>query len=130
MTNDTNIPVQIHGQYGSMEFNNALNISEQRTWWPEFRKANDDLLEHGMVKDENGKEHPEPAEGNAKFEIPSGPRSDHMGAFLAAVRGQGEPACNVDLGCSTMVAIKMAVESYRTGQAILWDPEKEEMIQG
>ena len=91
---------------------------------------NDDLLEHRMVKDDNGKEHPEPSEGHAKFSMPSEARPDHMGAFLAAVRGQGPPACNVDLGCSTMVAIKMAVESYRTGQAMIWDSEKEEIIQG
>ncbi len=128
MTNDTNIPVQIHGQYGSIDFDNALSLSEQRTWWPEFRKANDDLLEHSMVKDENGKEHPRPAEGQAKLEMVGESRPDHMGAFLGAIRGQCEPACNVDLGCSTMVAIKMAVESYRTGQALRWDPRTEQIV--
>jgi hypothetical protein len=35
--------------------------------------------------------------------------------------------CNEDLGCSTMVTIKMAVESYRQRKTLLWDAAKEKV---
>jgi hypothetical protein len=44
------------------------------------------------------------------------------------MRGKGEVQCNADLGCSTMVAIKMAVESYRQRKTMLWDSKKEKVI--
>ena len=51
-----------------------------------------------------------------------------MGNFLDAIRLGDEQACNVDLGASTMVAIKMGVEAYRQNKVMLWDPQTEEMI--
>ena len=42
-------------------------------------------------------------------------RRDHLGNFLDAARRETPPHCNVELGASTMVAIKMGVEAYRTG---------------
>ena len=45
-----------------------------------------------------------------------------------AVKNEAELHCNVDLGCSTMVAIKMAVESYRQDRVMLWDAENERVI--
>ena len=51
-----------------------------------------------------------------------------MGNFLDAVRGDAEPHCNVDLGCSTMVAIKMGVEAYRQNKTLLWDAQSERVV--
>ena len=53
-----------------------------------------------------------------------------MGNFLDAVRGDAVPHCNVELGCSTMVAIKMGVEAYRRSKTLLWDPDSERVIEG
>ena len=53
-----------------------------------------------------------------------------MGNFRDAVRGDAQPHCNVDLGCSTMVAIKMGVEAYRQDKTLLWDAERERVIAG
>jgi hypothetical protein len=36
--------------------------------------------------------------------------------------------CNVELGASTMVAIKMGVESFRQRKTMLWDAEKERIV--
>ena len=44
------------------------------------------------------------------------------------MRGKGPVHCNVDLGCSTMVTIKMAVESYRQRKTMLWDPKTETAV--
>ena len=54
-------------------------------------------------------------------------RRDHRGNFLDAIRNGDELACNVDLGASTMVAIKMGVESLRQNKVMLWDSESETM---
>ncbi len=43
------------------------------------------------------------------------------------MRGKDQLACNVELGCSTMVAIKMAVESYRQQKTMLWDAKSEKV---
>jgi hypothetical protein len=48
-----------------------------------------------------------------------------MGNFLDAVRNGERLACNVDLGCATMVAIKMAVDAWKHDQVLLWNDEQE-----
>ena len=51
-----------------------------------------------------------------------------MENFLDGIREGARLNCNVELGCSTMVAIKMAVESYRQGEALRWDADSERVI--
>ena len=36
--------------------------------------------------------------------------------------------CNIELGCATMVTIKMAVESYRQRKTMLWDAKNEKVV--
>ena len=55
---------------------------------------------------------------------------DLEGNFIDAIRKDEKLFCNVDLGCTTMVAIKMAVESYRQNKTFLWDAQKETVIPG
>ena len=129
MTNDGDLPTVIRGQYGTIEFHDLIRVREQSTWWPEFRKVNAGLVEHKMEKDEKGQEKPFPEPGQAKFEIQNTPRRDHMGNFLDSVRGLDQPTCNIDLGCSTMVAIKMAVEAFRRNKTLLWDADAERVIE-
>jgi hypothetical protein len=69
-----------------------------------------------------------PARGQASVKIATDSRPDHMGHFLGAIRGECQVSCNIDLGCSTMVAIKMGVESYRNDKALLWDAKAEKVI--
>jgi predicted dehydrogenase len=130
MTNDVGIPTVIHGQHGTMEFNDRLiTITEQGTWWREFRQANAGLFSHRLERNEQGGEEPDPKPGQASFDLHTSPRRDHMGNFLDAVRGEAAPHCNVDLGCSTMVAIKMGVEAYRRSKTMRWDADRERMIE-
>ncbi|MFG0329967.1 MAG: Gfo/Idh/MocA family protein [Phycisphaerales bacterium] len=137
MTNDVGVPCTIRGQYGTMNFENGsewgnrgkIVMNEQGTWWPEFREANADRVDHTMTTDANGNEQPEPAAGQASFEYEVKDRRDHMGNFLDAIRGDAELDCNVDLGAATMVAIKMGVEALRRDKVMLWDAEKEEAIE-
>jgi predicted dehydrogenase len=123
MTNDVGVDDVIRGQHGTMTFTNGVTIKEQGTWAPEFRERNGDVLTIGRGAD--GK--PDPKHGQAVFSLDVPQRRDHMGNFLDAIRLGDEQACNVDLGTSTMVAIKMGVESLRQNKVMLWDAETETM---
>ncbi len=125
MTNDVGIPYIIRGQYGTMEFGESVKVIEQSAWWEKFREVNAGRFSQRMERNEQGRDQPEPPRGQASFELHTAPRRDHMGSFLDAVRGEGPLHCNVDLGCSTMVAIKMGVEAYRQNKVFLWDAEQE-----
>lgn len=129
MTNDVGLPDIIRGQHGTIELGNQLKIREQGVWWPEFRDTNAGRFAHQVVRDDQGNEAPDPAPGEAMFQVPSSPRRDHTGAFLDAARGEGQVACNVDLGCSTMVAIQMGVQAYRHNKVLLWDADREVIVE-
>ena len=127
MTNDLGVPDIIRGQYGTMKFENGISLHEQAAWADEFREANSDTVTVTTETDENGKQITKPARGRAVSLHDVQGRRDHMGNFLDAVRNGDRLSCNVDLGASTMVAIKMAVESYRQDKVMLWDAETETM---
>ncbi|MEM7229843.1 MAG: Gfo/Idh/MocA family oxidoreductase [Planctomycetota bacterium] len=128
MTNDVGLDDMIRGQYGTIEFNGGITIREQRAWHDEFRMINAGRFPHSEDRAEDGSVTRDPEPGSASFDVHTSPRRDHMGAFIDAVRGDGEVACNVDLGCSTMVAIKMAVEAYRQGKVMDWDASRERVV--
>lgn len=131
MTNDVGVPTVIHGQHATLNFEDGkIDIHEQAAWWQEFRRTNEGLFPYAMKTDDKGKRVPEPPPGQASFSIYEAPRRDHMGNFLDSVRREAEPHCNVDLGCSTMVAIKMGVEAYRQSKTLLWDADSERVIAG
>ncbi len=129
MVSDVDIPTVIHGQIGTLEFgSDHLEVLEQRVWWPEFRQVNAGLFPQ-EIRTEADREVRVPPEGEARFSIHTSPRRDHTGNFLDAVRGEALPACNVELGCSTMVAIKMGVEAYRSSRALSWDAERQRIAE-
>jgi len=120
MTNDDTWPTVIRGQYGTMAFGDGLTLSEQSPWWREFRTGN------GLEAAQD----PTPKPGQATVSVPRDDRRDHMGNFLDAVRDGAPLACNVDLGCATMVAIKMGVDAWRDDRVLRWDPDLEVVLQG
>ena len=61
--------------------------------------------------------------GQAKTE----PRA-HIQNFLDAIRGSAEPNCPFELGFNVSVACRMAVESYRSGRTVRWDPQSEQIV--
>lgn len=137
MTNDVGIPDVIRGQFGTLQFSgefdtgttgDSILVAEQGEWWPEFRDRNSGEFPFTMKRNDKGEEKPDPEPGRAKFEIHASPRRDHMGNFLDAIRESAPLACNIDLGCSTMVAIKMGVEAYRSEKTLLWDAKAEKVV--
>jgi predicted dehydrogenase len=52
----------------------------------------------------------------------------HMQNFFDCVRSGREPNCPFDLGFRVSIASRMAVDSYRLGRTLRWDPRKEEIV--
>jgi len=67
-------------------------------------------------------------DGKDEAKLAVKPRRDMVGNFLDAVRGTDRLNCNVELGTATMVAIKLAVESYRQKKTMVWDPKAERVV--
>jgi predicted dehydrogenase len=67
----------------------------------------------------------EPAEWQGK--ATAGPRA-HMEDFFNAIRTGKEPNCPFDVGFRVSIACRMAVESYRQGRTMQWDPAREEIV--
>jgi predicted dehydrogenase len=53
----------------------------------------------------------------------------HMQNFLDAIRDSGKTInCPFDLGYRVAIACRMAVESYRQGRTVRWDPVQEQIV--
>ncbi len=107
LTNDTQLENRIYGKYGTMQLDETPVLRANGDWAPEF-------------KEKNG--------GKKETKIETAGRRDLEGNFIDAVRGLGPVYCNVDLGCATMIAIRMAVDSFRQSKTLQWDATNEEVI--
>lgn len=108
LTNDTQLPDRVYGKYGTIDLGGDPLLKANGDMKAEFRAKND---------------------GKDEARLTRTPRRDMVGNFVDVVRGQGKLNCNVELGTATMVAIKMAVEAYRTRKTLTWDP-KAERVEG
>jgi predicted dehydrogenase len=106
LANDAGLTDKIYGKYGTMELGGEPWLKFNGAFAEEFKVKND---------------------GQTDLRIPIQQRRDLEGNFIDVLRGKDQLACNVDLGCSTMVAIKMAVESYRQQKTMLWDAKSEKV---
>ena len=129
MVNDVGVPDVIRGQYGEIEpggengrdfGGSGWRFTEPETWAPEFRKANADMMKGEPKKGERASFGMK-AEGNKDGRT-------HDENWLDAIRGKGKPNCGHELGCATMVAIKMGVESYRQSKVFTWDAKNEKVM--
>ena len=107
LTNDTQLPDRIYGKHGTMDLDGTPTLRSNGDFEKEFRKANGDKKE-------------------AKLTVK--PRRDMVGNFIDVVRDGGVLHCNAELGAATMVAIKLAVESYRQKKTMVWDSKKEKVV--
>jgi hypothetical protein len=107
LTNDAGIPDRIYGKHGTMELGGEPWLRFNGDFKEEFKARN---------------------EGKEEVRLPIKQRRDLAGNFIEVLRGNETLACNADLGCATMVAIKMAVESFRQRKTLSWDAENEKVI--
>ncbi|MCE5250511.1 Gfo/Idh/MocA family oxidoreductase [bacterium] len=115
LTNDTSLPTKIYGRYGTMEVPIAAQGNDVMTgngdFVKEFRDMNNGYDKVELHAENTGGNH-EAMEKN----------------FIDVIRQGGKLFCNVDLGCATMVAIKMGVESYRQSKTMVWDAKNEKVV--
>ena len=115
LTNNTQQPTRIYAQYGTLDLSNHgnLEIEGNGDFKQEFR---DNFEGYDQVT-----VHSERTEGN-----------HHMMErnFMDAIRKGEKLYCNAELGCATMVAIKMGVEAYRKGSTLMWDETNEKVVTG
>ncbi len=52
----------------------------------------------------------------------------HMQNFFDCVRSRKEPNCPFEIGFRSAIACQMAIASYRRGQTVRWDEEREEIL--
>jgi predicted dehydrogenase len=107
LTNDAGIPDRIYGKHGTMELGGDPLLRGNGEFQEEFKAAND---------------------GKEEVRLPIQARRDLEGNFIDVLRGKDKLACNAELGCATMVAIKLAVESFRQSKTMLWDSEREVVV--
>ena len=106
LTNDAGVPDRIYGKHGTMELGGEPTLKVNGPFAEEFKAKNG---------------------GEMEVKLSTKPRRDLEGNFIDVLRGLDKLACNAALGCATMVAIKMAVESYRQKRTMLWDAKAEKV---
>jgi len=107
LTNDEQLPDRIYGKHGTLDLGGDVLMRANGEMSDEFKASND---------------------GKTEARLGTTPRRDLEGNFIDVIRGKGTLACNVELGAATMVAIKMAVESYRQSRTMLWDARRERVV--
>ena len=107
LTNDAGLPDRVYGKYGTMDLGGDPVLRGNGDFQEEFKTANG---------------------GQEEVRLPIKARRDLEGNFIDVLRGKAQLACNAELGCSTMVAIKLAVESFRQSKTMLWDPQRETVL--
>ncbi len=106
LTNDAGIPDRLYGKHGTMDLGGEPRLRFNGDFKEEFRAKNEGKDETTLAV-EKGR--------------------DLKGNWYDAIRGTATLRCNVELGTSTMIAIKMAVESYRQRKTMLWDAKAEKI---
>ena len=117
MANSTHIPGLIRGQKGTIvvvdhgRFEGAtdhISVSAEKIYRDEFVEKF----------------------GYASVDIPveDHDRDAHMANFLECMRTREKPRLDADTGYRAQVTISMAVQSYREGKVLYFDPRKEEVV--
>ena len=111
LTNNTQLPTRICGQYGTIELTGNPVLTGNGDFIEEFKEMN---------------------KGYTQVTLPAKRTEDPykalQGNFMEVIRKGGILYCGIDLGTATMVAIKMGVESYRQKKTMIWDAENEKVI--
>jgi predicted dehydrogenase len=107
LTNDAGIPDRVYGKHGTMELGGQPLLRFNGDFKEEFKASND---------------------GKEEMRIAIEKKRDLKGNWIDVMRGKDTLRCNVELGAATMVAIKMAVESYRQRKTLAWDAQNEKVV--
>ncbi|MFG0243588.1 MAG: Gfo/Idh/MocA family protein [Phycisphaerales bacterium JB054] len=102
---------------------NTARLQEDGAFYPEFRSSNKDRVDAGMSRDVKGRWIADPPAGEVGYDLEIGDRPTVLDNFIAAVRGEADPDCGIDLAFSSMVGTRMMAESLRLNQVMMWDKD-------
>lgn len=114
LTNDTQQPTRIYGQYATMDLSNHANLDLEGNG--DYRQEFRDNFGYDEVT-----LHSERINGNHEMMEKN---------LMDAIRTGAKLYCNAELGAATMVAIKLGVESYRQSKTMVWDAAAEKLAVG
>jgi predicted dehydrogenase len=52
----------------------------------------------------------------------------HLQNFMDCVRSRKTPNCPFEIGFRSAIACRMAIDSYRQGRTVRWDPQREDIV--
>ena len=117
MLNEQGIPEMIRGTKGSIYLQGRnIRVVPERPFKKDFvaKYGKDELIIDTGT------------DPKATYEFQGKPwTADHMGNFINALRGKEEVHYSVDFGYKTMVAIRLGVDAYRSGQTMYFDAQRE-----
>ena len=110
LTNDLQITERIYGKHGTIDLGGEPWLRPNGPFEAEF-------------KTKNG--------GETDVRLPARSGTDMLQNFVDVIRGKSKRLfCNAELGTAAMVAIRLAVDAYRTSRPMEWDAEKERVRAG
>jgi predicted dehydrogenase len=129
MANQQSVPITVYGNWGT------LNVLEGRAAMGSMgdlrqASAGPRPQQVAVIKAERAfeKEFREANDGKTEVTITADPGKDLADDWLDCMRSRGTPLYNVTRGYQVMVAIKMGVDSYRSGKVVAFDPERRRIL--
>jgi predicted dehydrogenase len=129
MANQQSVPITVYGNWGT------LNVLEGRAAMGSMgdlrqTTAGPRPQQVAVIKAERAfeKEFREANDGKTEVTITADPGKDLADDWLDCMRSRGTPLYNVTRGYQVMVAIKMGVDSYRSGKVMAFDPERRRIL--
>ena len=104
------MPTMVYGHEGAISFlPGAIEVRPEYQFASKFRDATGrDVL---------------------RIEVPQDSVSaDHVGNFLSCMRDRAKPAFDARFGYQVMTAIRLGVDSYRSGRMIAFDPRAQRIV--
>ena len=104
------MPTTVYGHEGAISFlPEGISVKPEYQFASKFREATGEDVLHVEVK-------------------PGNISANHVADFLDCMRSRSKPAFDARFGYQVMTAIRLGVDSYRTGRMIAYDPHGQRVI--
>ena len=107
---NTAMPTTVYGHEGAISFQpGGISVKPEYQFASKFREATGEDVLHVEVAQENIS-------------------ADHVADFLDCMRSRAKPVFDAHFGYQVMAAIRLGVDSYRTGRMIAYDPHGQRVV--
>ena len=107
---NTAMPTTVYGHEGAISFQpGGISVKPEYQFASKFREATGEEVLHVEVAQENIS-------------------ADHVADFLDCMRSRAKPVFDAHFGYQVMAAIRLGVDSYRTGRMIAYDPHGQRVV--